>query len=127
MSMVLPPSAADRRIDTAASTPTLNPAAAARPAAAAPGRPPAVDKAEAGARAREMRRELQEALAEVNRQMKLNGRDLAFSLDDKADRLVIKVTNSQTGELVRQIPDETVLRIARSIEELKGVLYDESS
>jgi len=41
--------------------------------------------------------------------------------------MVIKVTNSQTGELVRQIPDQTVLRIAHTIEDLKGILHDESS
>lgn len=74
-----------------------------------------------------MRKELEHSLSEANRRMQLNGRNLAFSLDEKAGRVVIKVTNSQTGELVRQIPDETVLRIAHTIEDLKGILHDESS
>jgi len=40
---------------------------------------------------------------------------------------VIKVTNSTTGEVIRQIPDETVLRIAHTMEALKGMLYDATS
>ena len=81
----------------------------------------------AAAPARPTRAELEKALEEVNQRMQGAGRNLAFSLDEKANRLVIKVTNAKTGEVVRQIPDETILRIAHSLEELKGVLYDESA
>jgi uncharacterized FlaG/YvyC family protein len=37
------------------------------------------------------------------------------------------VSNSITGEVVRQIPNEVVLRIAHSIEEFKGVLHDQAT
>ncbi len=74
-----------------------------------------------------MRQQLAQALAEMNKQMQLNGRNLAFSMDEKANRTVIRVTNSVTGEVVRQIPDEVVLRIAHSIEDMKGLLHDKLS
>jgi len=32
--------------------------------------------------------------------------------------------NKETGEVVRQIPNEVVIRVANSIEDLKGVLFD---
>ena len=73
------------------------------------------------------RKELEEALTEVNERMQRNGRSLAFTLDKTTDRTVIKVTNSTTGEVIRQIPDETVLRIAHTMEALKGMLYDATS
>jgi len=73
------------------------------------------------------RKELEQALTEVNERMQRNGRSLAFSLDKVTDRTVIKVTNSTTGEVIRQIPDETVLRIAHTMEALKGMLYDATS
>ena len=73
------------------------------------------------------RKELEQALTEVNERMQRNGRSLAFSLDKATDRTVIKVTNSTTGEVIRQIPDETVLRIAHTMEALKGMLYDGTS
>jgi flagellar protein FlaG len=72
-----------------------------------------------------MRQRLQEAVDRLNEQMKSTGRDLAFGIDEQIDRSVITVKSSTSGELVRQIPGDDVLRVARSIEELKGVLYDE--
>jgi flagellar protein FlaG len=75
--------------------------------------------------AKEMRQRLQEAVDRLNEQMKSTGRDLAFGIDEQIDRSIITVKSSTSGELVRQIPGDDVLRVARSIEELKGVLYDE--
>ena len=41
-------------------------------------------------------------------------RDLEFTLDEKSGRQVIKVIDSQTKEVIRQIPPEELLAIARS-------------
>ena len=71
------------------------------------------------------RKQLQEAIQMLNEQMKTSGRNLNFSIDQEVNRTIIKVKNSNTGELVRQIPDETVLRVAHSIEKVKGMLLDE--
>ena len=35
----------------------------------------------------------------------------------------VVVTNSATGEVIRKIPTEEVIRVAHSIDALKGVLY----
>jgi len=37
---------------------------------------------------------------------------------------VVTVTNQQTGEVIRQIPNEVVIRMARSIDESKGNLLN---
>jgi len=73
----------------------------------------------------EMQRQLDEALAQLNEQMKQSGRDLNFSRDPAADRTVITVRSSQTGEVIRQIPDATLLRVAHNIEKVKGMLLNE--
>jgi len=73
----------------------------------------------------EMRQRLQEAVDRLNEQMQANGRDLAFGIDEQIDRSIITVKSTTSGEMVRQIPSDDVLRVARSIEDLKGVLYDE--
>ncbi len=75
---------------------------------------------------KEMRQNLQEALDRLNDQMKRNGRNLNFSMDEAVDRTVITVKNTQTGEVVRQIPNETVLRVAHNIEKVKGMLMNET-
>ncbi len=105
-----------------------SPAQVSKPAsAAAAPQAPQVARPDPLAEFKATRKELEQALTEVNERMQRNGRSLAFSLDKTTDRTVIKVTNSTTGEVVRQIPDETVLRIAHTMEALKGMLYDGTS
>jgi uncharacterized FlaG/YvyC family protein len=36
----------------------------------------------------------------------------------------VTVTNKETGEVIRQIPNEVVIRLARSIEDTKGLLLN---
>ncbi len=76
---------------------------------------------------KEMQRNLQEAIDRLNEQMKNNGRQLNFSVDKTINRTVVQVKNAETGEVIRQIPDETLLRVAHSIEQVKGMLLDEKS
>ena len=67
---------------------------------------------------------LKEAVSLLNKQMADTGRGLGFSYDESKASAVIKVSNINTGEVVRQIPSEDVLRIAHKIDELKGILYN---
>lgn len=73
----------------------------------------------------EVRRNLKEAISHLNEQVQRNNQKLNFQLDEKANRFVITVKNSQTGEVVRQIPDEVVLKVAHNIEQVKGMLHNE--
>src|SRR5574343_1540099 len=72
----------------------------------------------------EMRRNLEEAVARLNEQMKQNARNLNFSIDELAKRTVITVKNTETDEVVRQIPNEAVLNVAHNLERLKGMLHN---
>lgn len=74
----------------------------------------------------EARRLMQEASEQLNKQMAKNGHDLSFSVDDVANKIVLTVKNRE-GEVVRQIPNEVVLRVAHSLEDMKGLLQDEKS
>ncbi len=79
-----------------------------------------------GFRTEELRKNLQEAVTRLNDQMQSKGRDLSFSLDERIDRTIITVKNLQTGEVVRQIPTEEVVRMAHSIEDMKGLLFNQT-
>ncbi len=74
-----------------------------------------------------MSRNLEEVIQNLNEQMKANQRGLSFSKDQVNGAMVVKVINSHTGEMVRQIPDVSLLRAAHSIEALKGLIHDEST
>jgi flagellar protein FlaG len=72
-------------------------------------------------------KELKDALAQLNKQMADNKQQLGFSQDDSISGPVIVVTNTQTGEVVRKIPSEAVIRVAHNIEALKGILFSSNT
>ena len=65
------------------------------------------------------------AVKTLNIAMKKAPTSLQFSVDSASHRFVINVTNKDTGELVRSMPGEAILRFAQNLESLKGVLFDE--
>lgn len=61
--------------------------------------------------------DLEAATAQIERFVRSAGRDLQFRIDDDSGRVVVSVRDSNTGELIRQIPSEETLRIAKSLEQ----------
>ena len=70
--------------------------------------------------------DIKSAVETLNLTMKKIPTSLAFSVDSASNRVVVQVTNEETGEVVRTLPGEAVLQIARNLESLKGVLFDET-
>lgn len=113
----LPPAAVNST--TPAEKPAEKPRASQIEASPAPQEPKADPK--------EKRRTLEHATEQLNQQMRRNNRDLSFSVDDVADKVVVTVKNSDSGEVVRQIPSEVALRVAHNIEDMKGLMQDGKS
>jgi flagellar protein FlaG len=63
--------------------------------------------------------QLKEAVREINKVMRQSNRNLEFSMDDDTHRLVVRLTDTETGELIRQIPSDETLAISRSIGEFQ--------
>ena len=68
--------------------------------------------------------EIREAIEHINEVVKNVPTSLNFSVDEASDRFVVHVTDTDTGELIRKLPGDAVLRIARQLESLKGVVFD---
>jgi flagellar protein FlaG len=47
---------------------------------------------------------------------------LEFHTDAETGKVVVKITDNATGELVRQIPMEEMLALAKSLDRLQGLL-----
>lgn len=118
----------------AAAVPQASPvpksAAPAAPAAPAVSAVPAVPKApvikvEPLVDPKQMRENLHEAIEKLNDQVERNGRGLNFSVDDRLNRPIITVRSTATGEVVRTIPNEVVIKVAHNIEDIKGLLMDQ--
>ena len=74
--------------------------------------------------ASEVRQNLQEAVSMLNQQMASSKRGLGFQIDEAVGGPVVTVRSADTGEVVRQIPNEAVVRIAHNIEKVKGLLLN---
>ena len=68
---------------------------------------------------------LDESIARLNETMRDGGRNLNFAIDSStAGSFVVVVKNTDTGEVIRKIPNDAVIRIAHSIDALKGMLHN---
>ena len=71
------------------------------------------------------RKQLEEAVQELKRTSDTAGRSLGFRIDPAVSgAAIVTVSNLETGQVIRQIPDEVVVRVAHSIEQMKGLLFD---
>lgn len=71
--------------------------------------------------------EVTRAVNEINERSELLRRNLQFSVDRDSGRMIIKVMDAQTKEVIRQIPKEEILEIARSLEQAEGLLFRASA
>jgi flagellar protein FlaG len=60
----------------------------------------------------------------LNQQLASTKRGLGFHIDEAVGGPVVTVRSSDTGEIVRQIPNEVVVRVAHSIEKMKGLMFN---
>jgi flagellar protein FlaG len=70
------------------------------------------------------RESIQEAVSILNQQVKQTNRGLGFRMDETLNAPVVTVVSESTGEVVRQIPNEVVVRIAHNIEKMKGFFFN---
>jgi len=47
---------------------------------------------------------------------------IQFSIDDDTDRIVVKVVDTETQKVLRQIPNEEVLAISKTLDKLRGLV-----
>lgn len=66
-----------------------------------------------------------EAIQKANKAISGGNRRFEFSIHEKTNEIVVKVFDSDTNELVREIPNEKVLDMVARICEMAGILVDE--
>jgi flagellar protein FlaG len=66
---------------------------------------------------------IRQAIDQINTVLKDGGRGVSFVLDSSRKTPIVQVTRADTGEVIRQFPNEAVLRVAHNIDKLKGVLF----
>lgn len=72
--------------------------------------------------------EKMEAIIQVaNAALESANNSLKFQMDDSLNRPIVSVVDQDSGEVIRQLPSEELVRIARSIESMRGVLFDSTT
>lgn len=66
--------------------------------------------------------ELGNAVADLNKVAQANAQGVRFSVDEDSGRTVVKVVDTQTDKILRQIPSVEALKLWRSIEQMQGVM-----
>jgi flagellar protein FlaG len=80
----------------------------------------------ANQKAQSSEKNIDAAVSEINQVFQSASTRLAFYVDKSSQRFVVEVKDTNTGESIVKFPGEAVLKIAESIESLKGVLFDKT-
>lgn len=67
---------------------------------------------------------LEKTLEQLNESMKAWSTGMRFDIDEDAQRIVVSIIDSTTGEVLRSVPSEAVIRIAKMIAQLQGNAID---
>ncbi|WP_219266171.1 flagellar protein FlaG [Pseudomonas sp. Xaverov 259] len=70
------------------------------------------------------RQALEKAVTDIREFVQASQRNLDFSIDDSTGRVVVKVIATDSGEVIRQIPSETALKLAQDLSKASSVLFD---
>lgn len=69
-------------------------------------------------------KQLIEAVNAGNKELKKLETNLRFSVHEKTQQVMVKIVNSETEEVIREIPSEKILDLVASIMERAGILID---
>jgi len=69
--------------------------------------------------------ELSELATDVQKNMNIiHNVDLKFSVNKESGRIMVTVTDEATGEVIREIPPEEIVRFAEKFDEMVGMIFD---
>ncbi|NTV09682.1 MAG: flagellar protein FlaG [Zoogloea sp.] len=71
--------------------------------------------------------ELAKAIHEVQKAIEPVAQNLLFSVDKDSGRTLVKIVDSATDKVIRQIPSEEVLAISKAIDKLQGLLLKDKA
>ena len=66
-----------------------------------------------------------DAIQRANKAISGGNRRFEFSIHEETNEIVVKVFNSDTDELIKEIPNEKILDMVAKICEMAGILVDE--
>lgn len=117
---------------SASTTQPAAPRAAELPAPAAVSKKAGIDPAQKVAEVQQAKPapsedQLTQSLKSINDLLQSRSPDLEFSVDKDSDRTIVKVVDKKTLEVIRQMPSEEALQIAKALDRLQSMLIRQTA
>jgi len=65
--------------------------------------------------------------AELNKALEQVEGSYSVSVDDDTGMMVVRITDTETGDIVKQVPPQQVLDVSVSVEKIVGLLVDDQA
>jgi len=72
-------------------------------------------------------RRVQALANKINQTLKKIDGNFSVSYDDAADMMVVRITDAETGEIVKQVPPQQILDANVSVEKIIGLLVNDKA
>jgi flagellar protein FlaG len=70
---------------------------------------------------------LRQVASQINNFLKSSSSNLQFMVDGDTRKVVVRIVDSETNELIRQIPSEEMLAISKSLDRMSGLLIKQKA
>ena len=84
--------------------------------------PPATNAVVAQKPAPPDRQKAAQAAQEINDFLKSSSAGIEFQVDNQSDRVIVRVVDSETRQLIRQVPTEEMVAISHALDRMTGLL-----
>ena len=71
--------------------------------------------------------EVSDAVKKLNEAMPQSAQSLQFEIDEDSKEIVVKIIDQSTKEVVRQMPSEEALEMAKAIDKMQGLLIRQTA
>lgn len=65
-----------------------------------------------------------DAIEAMNKRLEAWSTGIRFEMNDEAQRMVVSIVDKETGDVIRQVPSEAVLQVAKMIVQMQGSSID---
>jgi len=79
-----------------------------------------------GAHAPPTSHKIESVTRQIDSFLRSQNHNLNFRVDQGSGKMVVTVTDGETGEVIRQVPGEEALKMAQRIEDLTGLIDEQA-
>ena len=73
----------------------------------------------------EVSAEIDQAMNVLNETLSIGPTSASISKDNELNKFLVTIIDDESGEIIREIPNEAMQRFARNLKEIQGLIFDE--